>query len=1185
MGSIMNSWLVIGVLAIYIAALFACAFFGEKYASRLSQQGRMLMFSLTLGVYCSSWTFYGAVGESVRNGIGFLPIYLGPLLFLWFAYDVWHRLGNIRQRQPISSIADFIAARYGKSGFLAALVTVLAVIAILPYLALQLRAIALSTVVLLDQPENAAITTHGVLLLTALLAGIAMLFGTRHALNGEQQGGLMVAVAFESAIKLLALIIVALFVLVFSQHPVAQIGRDVRMTFQQIQHQGLPSSFWTQTLLAGAAMICLPRQFHVAVVELKDKRYLKGARFWFSVYLLLMVLAIIPIASWALHMPSTILPIPDVAVLMLPVMHEQTWLALLAFIGGFSAATGMLLVATLALSIMLSNDLILPALWRFNLLSRHDQRLSHWILVIRRVCIAVVMLLGFVVYRLLSDINQLSAFGLLAFSAVIQFAPALIGGLYWRGGSCHGVIIGLMAGFALWGYTLFWPALLRNMPSTHQEWALSLLYQGPWQQHWLKPESLLGFSSLDPLTHGVLWSLGLNLLLYIMVPKYKRLSIAEQIQTESFFEHDVYADETVSASNASSSSINNSNNSNSSHLNNNAVSLQQLEQQTRLTIDDLIALSSRINGQQRSEAAFMQFAADHHLRFDKKMLADHRWWRFTEQYLASAVGAASARTLLTTVLMNNGLAVGQVVNILDQASQWQRFNQSLLMIMMDYMTQAVSVVDADMRLVAWNRRYLELFDYPADFVYVGCPVADLIRYNAARGECGHGDVEEHIAKRIMWMRAGNPHEFERQRADGRIIEMRGHPISGGGFVTTYADITVFRHTEALLEARVQDRTQQLERALREQQYARQQADLANTSKTRFIAAASHDLLQPMHAARLFAAALEHADLAAPEQETLQQLDRALHGAESIMTALLDIARLDGNGIKPNISEFALNDLLHDLQVQFQPIAEQRGLQLRVHPTRLWVKTDPQWLRRMLQNFVSNALRYTAQGRVVVGVLASGKQPECLRVGVWDTGPGIAPEQQTQLFAEFQRAGHTSPWGEQGIGLGLAIVERMAKRLNHPISFHSQVGRGSCFMLQLPSVPAQQQTQSHPVPMQNALTSLKVLCLDNDATILQGMQLLLDKWGCQLFLAQTPAQAQQILSQESIQVLLIDQHLDADIEGLEFLLQYNTSNLPAALITADSNPDLPQIVKKHGIVLLKKPLKPAALRAFLAGVGA
>lgn len=1219
MSGLMNSGIIVGVLALYIAALFACAFFGEKYANRLSQRGRMLLYSLTLGVYCSSWTFYGAVGETVRTGIGFLPIYLGPLLFLLVMYDIWLRLGKIRQHQPISSIADFIAARYGKSGALAALVTVLAVVAVLPYLALQLRAVSMSTLVLLGEQQNTAFATQGVFLLTATLAGLAMLFGTRQFASSEQQGGLMAAVAFESLVKLFALIMVSLFALFFSRHSLSVVQEDVAQAFQNIQHSGLPSAFWTQTLLAAAAIICLPRQFHVAVVELKDQRHISGARIWFAIYLLLMVLAIIPIASWAMHMPANTLPVPDLAVLMLPLLHDQPWLALLAFLGGFSAATGMLLVATLTLSIMLSNDLILPILWRFNILRQQDQRLTYWLKMIRHICIGLVMLLGFVVYRLLSDINQLSAFGLLAFSAVIQFAPAIIGGIYWRGGSRQGVIAGLLAGFALWAYTLFWPAILHNMPIMQQEWARQLLAQGPWQQHWLKPEALLGFASMDPLTHGVLWSLGINVLLFIAVSKYKPLSIAEQIQTESFFQFDPTQNSDLFSSYTSGSTLHHLTGSpnhplknalnatfnttlspvtnaleQSNHQSNQQsmlVDFDMAQQQTRLNVGDLIALSARINGLQKTEQLFEKFAAEQHMVFDKNVQADHRWWRFTEQYLAQAVGAASARTLLTTALINNGLAIGQVVNILDQASQWHRFNQSLLITMINHMTQAVSVVDADMCLVAWNKRYLELFDYPDNFVYVGCPVANLIRYNAERGECGAGDVEQHVAKRMRWMQAGSAHEFERQRADGRIIEMRGYPIAGGGFVTTYADITIFRHTEAQLEARVHDRTLKLETALQEQQAARQQADLANMSKSRFVAAASHDLLQPMHAARLFAAALEQAELPVSEQQTLQQLDRALHGAESILSALLDIARLDGNGIQPNISEFALADLLHDLQVQFNGVAEQRELKLRIYQSKQWVKTDAQWLRRMLQNLVSNALRYTAHGRVVVGVLSSKQHPNHLCLGVWDTGPGIAPEQQVHLFNEFQRGGNASPWGEQGIGLGLAIVDRMAKRLDHRIIFHSTVGKGACFMLELPIVAAQHAPAIPLQPLQNSLNQLKVLCVDNDPTILQGMQVLLSKWGCELFLAQTPTEAKNILAQHAIQVLLVDQHLDAEMEGLEFLQRYNTKQcnqqctqqLPAALITADSDPDLPLQVKALGIVLLKKPLKPAALRAFLAGV--
>jgi Na+/proline symporter/signal transduction histidine kinase len=1164
----MNSWLVIGVLAIYIATLFACAFFGEKYAGRLSNRYRVLLFSLTLGVYCSSWTFYGAVGEAVRGGIAFLPIYLGPLLFLWLGHNIWRRLGRIRSHQPISSIADFIAARYGKSGALAALVTILAVIAVLPYLALQLRAIALSAGVLLGEQENVTHTTNGVLLLTALLAGIAMLFGTRQLSSKEQHGGLMLAIAFESAVKLLALLAVSAFALFLHADSWHMVKQDMQDTIASIQQIGVPASFWTQTLLAAMAMICLPRQFHVAVVELRDERHIKGARVWFSLYLLLMVAAIIPIASWALHMPAAFLPNADMAVLMLPVLHGQTWLALMAFIGGFSAATGMLLVATLALSIMLSNDLILPVLWRFGILKEQNERMYRWLKIIRRLCIMGVMLLGFWVYQLLSDMNQLSAMGLLAFSAVIQFAPALLGGLYWRGGSRQGVIAGLIAGFAVWGYTLFLPAILRSL-SAGQDWAQQWLQHGPWGISVLQPEALFGFGAAHSLTHGVIWSLGLNLILFIVISKRQPPSITEQMQAEAFFLH------------ASSTPTQAVMSSDSNHSKFSDMSV--FEQSTvRLSIGDLAALAARINGTAHTEQAFSQFAAQQGLTYHKAAAANTQWWRFTEQLLAGVIGTASARTLLTTALVNNGISVGQVANILDQASQWQRFNQNLLVSMINHMTQGVSVVNANMQLVAWNKRYLELFDYPEDFVYVGCPVENLIRYNAERGECGPGDVEEHIKKRIEWMQAGSAHEFERQRADGRMIEISGHPIAGGGFVTTYADITVFRKTEALLEARVQERTQQLEKALQAQQSARELADLANMSKSRFVAAASHDLLQPMHAARLFAATLEHADLPEQEQHTLQQLDRSLHGAETILTALLDIARLDTNTLKPSINSFALNDLLQDLCLQYLPTAQQRHLKLSVHPTQFWVQSDPLLLRRMVQNLLSNALRYTAKGRVVVGVLSSASKPQHIRLGIWDTGLGISPEQQAILFGEFQRGGHQSPWGEQGLGLGLAIVDRMAKRLGHALIHTSTVGKGSCFMLELPITAPPSKINMTQTASSYALAPLNVLCVDNDATILEAMQLLLHKWGCRVFLAKDPQQAAELLQQQPIHVMLVDQHLDADIEGLDFLLSC-TQQIPAALITADSDPNLPQKVKQAGFTLLKKPLKPAGLRAFLSTI--
>ncbi|NCI77889.1 hybrid sensor histidine kinase/response regulator [Acinetobacter kanungonis] len=1158
----MNSWLIIGVLALYIVILFICAFYGEKHASRLSTRGRMLLFSLTLGVYCSSWTFYGATGAAVREGIIFLPIYLGPLLFVALGYDIWRRLGRVRQHHAISSIADFMAARYGKSGPLASLVTILAVIAIIPYLALQLRAIALSATVILQQNTGLESTTNSVLFLTGIMAILAMIFGTRQIANTEQHGGLMLAVAFESFVKLFALLCVAIFFMFAEPANLGQISHDVAKTFKDVQLFGVPETFWVQTLLAALAIICLPRQFHVAVVELRDEKHIRGARRWFAIYLILTTLAIIPIASWALHAAPEYLAIPDVAVLSLPISYQQDWLTILAFLGGFSASTGMLLVSSVALSIMLSNDLIMPALWRFNLLSRHDKRMPLMLKFTRRVCILAVMLLGFLFFHFFNDIDQLSVFGLLAFSAVAQFAPALIGGLYWRGGSKQGVYAGLIVGFIMWAYTLLLPTILRSLPDDYTSMTMQFLLHGPLGMSWLRPEALLGFESFAPLTHGVIWALGLNTLLYIWISHIFRPSIAEQIQAESFF----YYETKPLPAQSSSSEI--------SYLHHDMA---------RLKVADLITLAKRITGEGPTTRAFDQFCQQNNVVLNANSSANGMWWRFTEQYLAGTIGAASARTLLTTAMVNNGLALGQVANILDQASQWQRFNQNLIMTMIDHMTQGVSVVDENMCLVAWNNQYLVLFDYPKDLVYVGCPIADLIRYNAERGECGPGSVEEHVRKRIHWMKVGSAHEFERIRKDGRVIQMRGNPIEGGGFVTTFADITAFRENEAVLEARVQDRTQQLADALTEQQLAREQADKANMSKSRFIAAASHDLLQPMHAARLFSTALEQSVQSDEDRKTLQQLDRALHGAESMLSALLDIARLEGGTIQPKRQAYPLHDLLSDLELQFKSIAAQRGIQLHVHDAQFWIDTDPQWIRRIIQNFVSNALRYTAKGRVIVGVLRASERPQHIRIGVWDTGPGIAEEQRIKLFQEFERCGHTSPWGEQGLGLGLAIVQRMTGLLDYPVHVYSELGKGSCFMIEVPVVAAPKviATPVQAVPLKTK--AYKILCLDNDETILEGMSTLLTKWGYQVFKATEPEQALELIHQENIQVWLVDQHLNDDKMGLDFILQNRQDKVPVALITADSDPELPQTLKELNIVLLRKPLKPASLRSWLSGL--
>jgi Na+/proline symporter/signal transduction histidine kinase len=1144
--SSMNGWLIVSALALYVGLLFACAFLGDRQSARIGERGRQWLYALTLGVYCTSWTFYGAVGSAIRDGWSFLPIYLGPLLFLWWGHDLWRRLVLIRARHSISSIADFLAARYGKSSGLAALVTVCAVMGILPYLALQLRAISSSVYTLIGTTGEpiANWSSMGVLILTAGLAGLAMLFGTRQMLASERHGGLMLAVALESAVKLIALLAVALYA-------VWQL-RDTPVQALPALHQltapsQLPSGFWAQTLIAALAMLCLPRQFHVSVVECPKLEHVQAARRLFAVYLLLTVLAVLPIAAWALTHPELLSDV-DMAVLLLPLSQNQTALALVAFLGGFSAATGMMLVASVALSIMISNDLVLPALWRLGWLKHDEQKLVNIVRWIRRLSLLGLMLMGYGMYRLFDGMSQLASIGLLAFGAVAQFAPALIGGVYWRGGSKIGVMAGLTVGFALWGFTLLFPALIR-LGVGDATW----LEQGVFGIGLLKPEALLGSHGLDPLTHGVLWSLSVNVLLYIGVSLKFRPTVREQMQALPFLQPEDQPDQ--------------------------AEYISQQTAPSRFRLHDLYVLAERINGTMVTRRAFSEHAEQRGEPLDLNTPADGRWWRMTEQLLAGAIGSASARTLLTTALRDQGLGVAEVAGLLDHASQWQRFNQALLATMMDHMSQGVSVVDADLRLVAWNRRYLELFDYPVDLVYVGCPIADLIRFNAERGQCGDGSVESHIEKRLYWMRLGNPHVFERVRQDGLVIEMRGQPIAGGGFVTTFADITAFRQTEAALEQRVLERTEQLEHALTEQAQARQLADTANLSKSRFVAAASHDLLQPMHAARLFTASLQ--DCALPDDAThlVQQLDRSLHGAESILSALLDIARLDTGSIQPHLENIALDPLLADLEAQYAPIAAQRGIKLRIHRSGAWVRGDAQWLRRMLQNLLSNALRYTASGRVVMGVRAQG---EHWRMAVWDTGMGIDPSQQHKIFDEFQRGQHASPWGEQGLGLGLAITLRMAKRLGYDLQLHSVVGKGSCFWLTAPKATPMITPLPVAAPKQ-PLQGLRVLCLDNDRDILDGMTQLLRRWGCTVMCATHLAQALELNTQHPADVWLIDQHLDDAVLGVEVLEEYVPIGTAAALITADSDPDLPKRVKDAGAVFLKKPLQPAALRAYLTGL--
>ncbi|MEB2315678.1 MAG: PAS domain-containing hybrid sensor histidine kinase/response regulator [Xanthomonadaceae bacterium] len=1151
-------WVLLAVSLGYVALLFAVAYFGDRrplYPERTPL--RPIIYSLALAVYCSSWTFYGAVGTAASSGWGFLPIYLGPILIFAFGLGLLQRLVQVTHEQNITSIADFVGSRYGKSQGLAALVTIVALIAAVPYLALQFKAGAMSIEVLsgLGHRGPPAPLREPAFYLAALLAVFSILFGTRQIDATEHHHGLMLAVALESLVKLLAFVAVGLFAW-------AQVSDGFLARFQAsaLGSTALPPGFLSQLLLAFLAIICLPRQFQVGVVECEDPGDVKRARWLFPAYLAIISLLVVPIALAGISAFGGSSVDPDTYVLMLPLAHGQDALALVAFLGGFSAATGMVIVATVALATMVSNELIMPLALRLRWVDAHPARdLSRVVLGIRRAAIVALAMAAYVYYRVTVDQEGLAQIGLLAFAAVAQFAPAIIGGLYWHGASRAGAYAGLVAGFLIWMYTLLLPTVAASV-GLEPRW----ISEGVFGLALLRPNALFGLSGWDPLTHGVFWSLLFNIAGFVFLSLRYRPAVQDRLRALPFVEP--WTQRPASA---------------------------EGEWRGRISVADLRTIVERIVGARAVERAFADYREQSGRDLAPGDAADRSLLQHTERLLSASIGAATARRMLTTALRGTGMDLGEVVALLDETSQELRFNRALLAATLENISQGISVIDADMRLVAWNRRYMEMFDYPDGTVYVGRPVAELIRWNAERGGCGPGEVEAQVEKRIAFMRQGSPYVFERVRSDGSVYEMRGRAMPGGGYVTTYTDVTDYKRVEhALIEAnetlelRVRERTGELIEAVEAQRAAKLEAEVANLSKTRFLAGASHDLLQPLNAARLFSAALMEAPAdAADARQMVDRIDSALKNAEDLLESLLEISRLDSGALRPELSAVSALRLSQSLHEQFAPLAAARGLELRVHAQDLWLHSDRRLLRRILQNFLANALRYTRHGGVLLSLRRRGNHAQWQ---VWDTGPGIAPEHVRSIFDEFERLDQPSPWGEQGLGLGLSICDRIAHMLGHRLFVTSRLGRGSVFGLEVPIAEAPPQPVAEPAaePARD-VAGLRVLCVDNDPAILEGTVALLERWGVRVATATGLESALGRVREARPDLILIDFHLGEALDGLAALdiLQREAGgrSVPGALITADSSEGLALRARSAGYPVLQKPVRPAALRALIAAL--
>ncbi|MBI5277540.1 MAG: histidine kinase [Burkholderiales bacterium] len=632
--------LVLAASFAYLLVLFGVAYWADRRAAAgRSVIGNAWVYTLSMGVYCTAWTYFGSVGRAATQGLWFLPIYLGPTLAMLLAWTVLRKMVRIARAGRITTIADFIASRYGKSRLLAALVTLIAVIGILPYVALQLKAIAGGLAVLTAQAAD----THGpwwqdsTFYIALVLAGFTVAFGTRHLDSNERHEGMVAAIAFESVVKLLAFIAVGVFVCwglfdgpreIFERaaaipelRPLTGLGGEARF----------PAGQWAAlTLLAMLSVIFLPRQFQVMVVENVDERHLRRASWAFPAYLLAINLFVLPIALGGLLHFGQGQANPEAFVLSLPLAAGWPALALIAFIGGLSAATGMIIVEAIAISTMVSNDLVMPLLLRWQ---RSSRDLSAAPLAVRRTVIVALLLLGYAYFRIAGEAPALVSIGLISFAAVAQFAPALLGGMYWKGGTRAGALAGLAAGFALWAWTLMLPSVAKS------GWLdAGFLEQGPFGLALLRPEQLLGLTGFDSLTHALLWSLLANAGLFVVVSLVKAPTAREAAQAVRFV--DVFR----AAAPASG-------------------------WRGRAGRAELQQLLARFLG---AEAA-QRLLADAR----RRDLPDEQLVQEVEAALAGAIGSASAHVVVAAVAEEEPPDPAAILGLLDEASQVRALNRRL----------------------------------------------------------------------------------------------------------------------------------------------------------------------------------------------------------------------------------------------------------------------------------------------------------------------------------------------------------------------------------------------------------------------------------------------------------------------------------------------------------------------------
>src|ERR1700761_7649126 len=1156
----LHDWGVIAAAFGYIGFLFFIASHGDRLSPTQRGRASALIYPLSLAIYCTSWTYYGSVGFATRTSVDFLAIYVGPVLLIACGTPVLRRVIQLAKSQNITSIADFIGARYGKSQAVAATVALIAIIGSVPYIALQLKAMASSLETILSEDQafsRIPIIGDIALMVTLAMAVFAVLFGTRQADATEHQHGLMFAVAAESIVKLVAFLAVGIFVTFWMFDPQEMIHRAMKTpeAGRAIEYSPTIGNFLCMVVLSFCAIIMLPRQFHVSVVENTSDHEVARARWMFPLYLVAINLFVIPVALAGLVTFPFGAVDSDMFVLALPIEGDAPLLSLLVFIGGLSAATAMVIVECVALSVMLSNDIIVPLVLQRSPHSPEGQKdFGDFLLKARRFAIFAIMVMAYFYYRALGN-TQLAPIGLLSFAAIAQLAPAFFGGLFWRRATARGAIGGMLVGIATWIYTLFLPSFLEGNTA-----GMMLLQHGPFGIESLRPQALFG-ADLTPLLHGVFWSLSLNILTYVV------LSLAEMPSSIERLQADLFVPTALAP-----------------------IAPTFRRWRSTVTVQDIQSTVAQYIGPDRARHSFEAFATTHPIPLDAGAPADFELLQHAEHLIASSIGAASSRLVMSLLLRKRTVSAKAALKLLDDSHAALHFNREILQTALNHVRQGIAVFDADLQLICSNRQFGDILGLAPHLVQIGIPLREILEYMIAITPSEFGDKELLVERRLQAYTAEGAPYLERVPDRHMVIEVRSNRMPGGGLVITFSDVTPsFEAAEALersnatLEKRVRDRTEELTRLNSELALAKSTAEDASISKTRFLAAASHDILQPLNAARLYVTSLVERQSGGEDSRLVQNIDESLEAIEEILGALLDISRLDAGAMTTTVTGFKIGDLMRSLEIEFAPIARAKGLKLTFVSSSLPVESDRLLLRRLLQNLISNAIKYTPRGRVLVGCRRRGQS---LQIGIYDTGVGIPIVKRGEIFKEFHRLEQGARIA-RGLGLGLSIVERIARVLNHGIAIDANAGGGSVFSVTVPTATAINYTAAvtSATPLaQTPISGARIVCIENDAAILDGMKTLLRAWNAELIAVTDPEAAVEAIEAAGggVTGLLVDYHLDRGngVAAIRDIRRRFNESLPAILITADRSPHVRAAAREENIAVLNKPVKPASLRALL-----